>query len=136
MRRSVLSTGPARLTRLRDAGYNISIDDFGTGYSSLSYLTRLPIDTLKIDRSFVSGAQRSSIVLSTIIAMARALGIGVVAEGVESEAQRDELINSGCDALQGFLLGKPMPLEEFEREFNIGAGIESAKRPSHLRRIQ
>ncbi len=111
-----------QLTRLRDAGFRISIDDFGTGYSSLSYLTRLPIDELKIDRSFVSGAQHSSIVLNTIIAMARALELEVVAEGVETEMQRDQLRAAGCDLLQGFLLGKPMPVAEFEATFDIAHG--------------
>ena len=107
----------ARLTELRNAGFKISIDDFGTGYSSLAYLTRLPIDELKIDRSFVSGSQHSTVVLNTIIAMGRALGLLVVAEGVETEQQRTELVNSGCDLLQGYLLGKPMPVAEFEKNF-------------------
>ncbi|MHC4222209.1 MAG: putative bifunctional diguanylate cyclase/phosphodiesterase, partial [Planctomycetota bacterium] len=92
-----------RLTELRSAGFKISIDDFGTGYSSLAYLTRLPIDELKIDRSFVSGSQRSTVVLNTIIAMGRALNLLVVAEGVETEQQRTELVDSGCDLLQGYL---------------------------------
>lgn len=106
-----------RLNLLRKEGFRISIDDFGTGYSSLSYLTRLPIDELKIDRSFVSGSQRSPIVLNTIVAMGRALNIHVVAEGVETAAQQQELVKCGCDLLQGFLLGKPMPLDEFETRF-------------------
>ena len=106
-----------RITELRSAGFKISIDDFGTGYSSLAYLTRLPIDELKIDRSFVSGSQRSPVVLNTIIAMGRALNLRVVAEGVETEEQRDNLIDSGCDLLQGYLLGMPMPVEEFEGLF-------------------
>jgi diguanylate cyclase (GGDEF)-like protein len=108
-----------RLTMLRNEGFRISIDDFGTGYSSLSYLTRLPIDELKIDRSFVSGSQHSSIVLSTIIAMGRALNIHVVAEGVETEAQRIELVESGCDLLQGYLLGRPVSVFEFESQFAL-----------------
>lgn len=106
-----------RITKLRNAGFKISIDDFGTGYSSLAYLTRLPIDELKIDRSFVSGSQRSTVVLNTIIAMGRALNLRVVAEGVETEEQREQLIDSGCDLLQGYLLGKPMPVDEFESRF-------------------
>ncbi len=129
-----------QLTLLRDAGFRISIDDFGTGYSSLSYLTRLPIDELKIDRSFVSGAQHSSIVLNTIIAMARALELEVVAEGVETELQRDQLRAAGCDLLQGFLLGKPMPVAEFEATFGIFHGDtgESAERggKGRLKRIK
>lgn len=110
-----------RLSRLRGEGFKISIDDFGTGYSSLSYLTRLPIDELKIDRSFVSGSQHSSIVLSTIVAMGRALNIHVVAEGVESEAQRKELADCGCDLLQGYLLGKPTSVTDFEALFEFSA---------------
>ena len=106
-----------RITELRSAGFKISIDDFGTGYSSLAYLTRLPIDELKIDRSFVSGSERSPVVLNTIIAMGRALNLRVVAEGVETEEQRDNLIDSGCDLLQGYFLGMPMPVEEFENLF-------------------
>ena len=105
------------LNQLRDEGFKISIDDFGTGYSSLSHLTRLPIDKLKIDRSFVSGSQRSPIVLSTIIALGKALDIPVVAEGVETEAQRQSLEDNGCDLLQGYLFGKPMPVDMFESEF-------------------
>jgi diguanylate cyclase (GGDEF)-like protein len=108
-----------RLNLLREEGFKISIDDFGTGYSSLSYLTRLPIDELKIDRSFVSGSQHSSIVLGTIVAMGRALNIHVVAEGVETEAQRKELADCGCDFLQGYLLGKPMPVSDFESQFDF-----------------
>ncbi len=127
----------AQLTRLREQGFRISIDDFGTGYSSLAYLTRLPVDELKIDRSFVSGAQRSKIVLSTIIAMARALNYEVVAEGVETEAQRDELIGSGCDLLQGYLLGKPMPVDEFQSRFSLDQTDSKANQTSSkLRRIR
>ena len=110
-----------RLNLLRNEGFKISIDDFGTGYSSLSYLTRLPIDELKIDRSFVSGSQHSSIVLSTIVAMGRALNIHVVAEGVETEAQRKELADCGCDLLQGYLLGRPTPVSDFESRFEFSA---------------
>ncbi len=126
-----------RLTRLREQGFRISIDDFGTGYSSLAYLTRLPVDELKIDRSFVSGAQRSKIVLSTIIAMARALDYEVVAEGVETEAQRDELVGSGCDLLQGYLLGKPMPIAEFQERFELDEPASTTSTSSTLlRRVQ
>jgi diguanylate cyclase (GGDEF)-like protein len=110
-----------RLSLLRDEGFKISIDDFGTGYSSLSYLTRLPIDELKIDRSFVSGSQYSSVVLSTIVAMGRALNIHVVAEGVENESQRKKLTDCGCDLLQGYLLGKPTSVSDFEARFKYSA---------------
>lgn len=103
-----------RLSRLRERGFRVVIDDFGTGYSSLSYLSQLPIDALKIDRSFVSGSEQSSVVLNAIIALGKALGIRVVAEGIETDAQRDALIDSGCDCLQGYLLGRPMPVRQFE----------------------
>ena len=106
-----------RLTQLRKQGFLISIDDFGTGYSSLSYLTQLPIDALKIDRSFVSGDEQSAIVLETIIALGKALGIHVVAEGVETDLQKDALIKCGCDMLQGYLLGRPVPVAQFETDF-------------------
>ncbi len=106
-----------RLNHLRDQGFTISIDDFGTGYSSLSYLTQLPIDVVKIDRSFVSGEQQSDIVLTAIIALGKALNISVVAEGVETEEQRSMLVEHGCDLLQGYLLGKPMPIEQYENLF-------------------
>ena len=110
------------LRRLLDAGIRISIDDFGTGYSSLSYLTRLPISSLKIDRSFVSGERRSRVILDTIVAMARALGMQTVAEGVETAEQRDALIAQGCDLLQGFLLGRPSAPADFEALFmNVDA---------------
>ena len=111
-----------KLNLLRKRGIQVSIDDFGTGYSSLAYLTRLPIDEFKIDRSFVSGSQRSAVVLSTIVAMGRALNIHVVAEGVETEEQRQELADCGCDLLQGYLLGRPMPVSEFEERFKLVSG--------------
>lgn len=97
---------------LRMAGIRISIDDFGTGFSSLAYLKSLPIDTLKIDRSFVRDigpdAGSSSSIVRAIVALARSLDLHVVAEGIETDAQRQFLIDEGCDYLQGFLLGKPM----------------------------
>ena len=107
----------AILDRLRRKGIRLYIDDFGTGYSSLSYLTRLPISYLKIDRSFVSGERRSNEILDTIIAMARTLGLKTVAEGVETNEQREALIAQGCDFLQGFLLGHPSTAAEFELMF-------------------
>ena len=108
-----------QLRELREQGFQISVDDFGTGYSSLAYLTRLPIDELKIDRSFVSGANRSRVVLNTIIAMARELDLRVVAEGIETESQRDELAAGGCHMLQGYLLGRPEPVPDFHACFNL-----------------
>jgi len=100
--------------RLRRAGVHVSIDDFGTGHSSLAALRRLPAAELKIDRAFVcdletSGDARS--IARAIVQMAHSLDLRVVAEGVESEAQRDQLVALGCDELQGFLFAKPMPAE-------------------------
>lgn len=100
-----------RLSPLRDAGMKVALDDFGTGFSSLSSLHRLPVDVLKIDRSFVIDlGQRESAdaVARSIVALARALGKQVVAEGVETEAQYRHLLDLGCDELQGFRFGRPM----------------------------
>jgi diguanylate cyclase len=97
--------------RLGDAGVHLSIDDFGTGYSSLGYLRKLPAEELKIDRSFVMDIESSvdaRAVVDAVIRLAHALGLKVVAEGVEREQQRDILISMGCDELQGYLFAKPM----------------------------
>jgi two-component system CheB/CheR fusion protein len=105
------------LGELRRAGVTLAIDDFGTGYSSLSYLKHLPVDVLKIDRSFVSSIERDGRDLSiagTIIALAHGLGLKVVAEGVETEGQRVLLESLGCDQGQGWLYARPMPAAEFD----------------------
>jgi diguanylate cyclase (GGDEF)-like protein len=107
------------LKQLRKHGITISIDDFGTGYCSLSYLSRLPVDTLKIDRSFISGDQPSIAVLEMIVAMAKALGLKTVAEGVETKEQKDWLIREGCDYLQGYLISKPVSSKELEEQFLV-----------------
>jgi len=107
------------LKQLRNHGISISIDDFGTGYCSLAYLSRLPVDTLKIDRSFISGDQPSNTVLEMIVAMAKALGLKTVAEGVETQVQKDWLIQEGCDYLQGYLISKPISSEELEEKFLV-----------------
>ncbi len=106
------------LERLRTMGVQIAIDDFGTGYSSLSYLKRFPIDTLKMDRAFVGDITTSedSAVLSTVIlTLAEALGMAVVAEGVETLEQARFLQANGCRLMQGYLFAKPMPAAQFER---------------------
>ena len=105
-----------KLKMLRAAGIRIAIDDFGTGYSSLSRLAHLPIDTLKIDRSFISEMTvdaRSKRLVSIIVSIARAFSLVVVAEGVESQMQLDTLWQLGCDQSQGYLHSKPLPLQEF-----------------------
>jgi EAL domain-containing protein (putative c-di-GMP-specific phosphodiesterase class I) len=92
------------LRRLKEAGVSLSVDDFGTGYSSLSYLKRFPIDTLKIDRSFVKDLHcdaDDAAICAAILAMARQLGLNVVAEGVESEQQLEFLRRHGCNQIQG-----------------------------------
>lgn len=118
------------LARLVAAGYRIAIDDFGTGYSSLSYLQGLPIQEVKIDRSFVSalgGPQdgRSTAVVESVLAIARALGLGAVAEGVENGEQLAWLQAHGCSQAQGFMFGRPIPVEEFEAH-HLQAGVQTA----------
>ncbi|SIQ05685.1 two-component system, chemotaxis family, CheB/CheR fusion protein [Sphaerotilus natans] len=113
-----------RLAELRQAGVKLSIDDFGTGYSSLSYLKRLPVDTLKIDRSFVAAIEsdrRDLSIATTIIALARGLGLTVVAEGVETEGQRELLEQEGCAQGQGWLFAHAMPPAEFETWWQVWA---------------
>ncbi|GJL73731.1 MAG: hypothetical protein NMNS01_29300 [Nitrosomonas sp.] len=105
---------------LNSKGIHISIDDFGTGYSSLSYLKRLHLNTLKIDQSFVRNVQEDpddAAIVSAIIAMANSLNLDVIAEGIETEAQLNYLASIGCNKAQGYLLGKPLPAEEFTQFF-------------------
>lgn len=106
------------LHRLNEVGVEISIDDFGTGYSSLAYLTTLPISEVKVDRTFVRDlgiTPQSSAVVTAIIALARALGLRVIAEGVETLRQMEVLHRLGCSLMQGFLFSKPLPADELER---------------------
>jgi EAL domain-containing protein (putative c-di-GMP-specific phosphodiesterase class I) len=107
----------ADLTELKNIGIRLAIDDFGTGYSSLGYLRELPMDVLKIDRSFVEemavSEQRLAIV-EIIIRIAKTLGLAVVAEGIESEVQRELLISLGCEYGQGYLLERPVAAGQAE----------------------
>ena len=104
------------LKDLKERGIHLAIDDFGTGYSSLSYLKHFPIDHIKIDRSFVRDVAENpddAIIVQTIIAMGRNLGLQVIAEGVEDERQRDFLLGHDCRRMQGYLFGRPVPADEF-----------------------
>jgi diguanylate cyclase (GGDEF)-like protein/PAS domain S-box-containing protein len=135
------------LFELRKLGVGVAIDDFGTGYSSLSYLHKLPVTTLKIDQSFVReiglnplpGGEQEPII-RTIIALARNFGMGVVAEGVETDMQRNVLLAMGCESLQGFLFYRPLPPNQVEQLFNspkskrmIQKSAAKKRRPSPMK---
>jgi len=111
-----------KMTVLKAKGVSFSLDDFGTGYSSLTYLKRLPLDQLKIDQGFVRDVLidlNDAAIAKMIIALAESMGLAVIAEGVESEAQRGFLAHHGCHAYQGYLFSKPIPLEQFDEFVSI-----------------
>lgn len=115
----------AALRRLRDRGIKVALDDFGTGYSSLAYLARLPVDVIKIDKSFVDGVEhglRDRAVIQAVLTLTGALGLAVVAEGVETQGQRAALLELGCRQAQGFLFARPQP----------AAGLPAAARQASL----
>ena len=129
---TVLENVEDTITKMRELkiiGVGFSMDDFGTGYSSLQYLKRLPLDQIKIDQSFVGDIAtdpNDAAIVQTIIAMTEALGLNVIAEGVETEAQREFLDLHGCHAFQGFLFGQPVAIEPFKEMLRVGSPVARA----------
>jgi EAL domain-containing protein (putative c-di-GMP-specific phosphodiesterase class I) len=123
---SLISTGKdivEKIMQVREFGVKFSVDDFGTGYSSLSYLKSLPLNTLKIDRTFVKDIQDASqnvVLVDTIIMMANNLGLEVIAEGVETEQELHYLHNNGCNVYQGYYFCRPLALEPFLEVLKAG----------------
>ena len=120
-----------KLTAIRDMGIEIAVDDFGTGYSSLSYISRLPVDALKIDRSFVvkmASDPHSMSIVSMVITLAHALNLKVVAEGVETEEQSNTLKLLRCDEAQGYLFARPLPVESIEALLRERSGARNPGR--------
>jgi len=118
-----------KMTELKLHGLRFSLDDFGTGYSSLAYLKRLPLDQLKIDRSFIRDIlvdESSAAIAQTIVSLSRAMGLPVIAEGVETAEQREFLTRIGCHAFQGFLFSRPLPLAEFESQWLSNSKTQAA----------
>jgi predicted signal transduction protein with EAL and GGDEF domain len=130
------AAAPGILTRLHDMGQNLSIDDFGTGYSSLAYLQRLPVDELKIDRSFVmrlGAASDDAVIVRSTIDLAHNLGLSVVAEGVEDELAMEVLSAYGCDSAQGYFFSRPCPADELTAWLSVspfGADLVRATSPA------
>jgi EAL domain-containing protein (putative c-di-GMP-specific phosphodiesterase class I) len=133
---SLISTGQdivQKIMAIRKMGIKFSVDDFGTGYSSLSYLKSLPLNTLKIDRSFVNDIKDASqdvVLVDTIIMMAHNLELGVVAEGVETEQEIFYLKERGCEVFQGYYFSKPVPVATFTEMLKLGNSSPSADRCS------
>ena len=116
----------AKMEILKSHGLNFALDDFGTGYSSLLYLKRLPLSQLKIDQSFVRDVltnAKDAAIAVTMVALGQNLGLSVLVEGVETEAQWEFLNQHGCHACQGFLFGRPVPIETFDAQLLMPAPI-------------
>jgi EAL domain-containing protein (putative c-di-GMP-specific phosphodiesterase class I) len=116
-----IETSIDKMQKLKSVGVGLSIDDFGTGYSSLAYLRRLPVDILKIDRSFILDIDKDeddAVVVDAIIAMARHMQIDIVAEGVETKQALDFLLSRGCRKFQGYIFGRPMPFNKLLSRFS------------------
>jgi EAL domain-containing protein (putative c-di-GMP-specific phosphodiesterase class I) len=119
----------ATLYELKAMGVKISVDDFGTGYSSLGYLKRFPVDVIKIDHTFVRDLATSAddaAITTAIIAMARSLKLEVLAEGVETPAQAEFLLERGCNLMQGYMFGRPLPAPKFERLLKPSSHLQVA----------
>lgn len=139
---SILMDAPekavARMTALKRLGLRLSLDDFGTGYSSLAYLGRFPIDQMKIDRSFVKDIVTdpgAATIATSVISLAHRMRVGVVAEGVETEAQAGYLRQNGCDEIQGYLFSKPLPAEEFAELVRQGETLPMPEAPLQSRTL-
>jgi EAL domain-containing protein (putative c-di-GMP-specific phosphodiesterase class I) len=132
---SVIMADPMRargvVTRLREMGVKVAIDDFGSGYSSLGYLKSLPVNDLKIDKSFVINMMEDSgdlVIVQSTIELAHNLGLTVIAEGVESDETWRRLRALGCDVAQGWLIGRPLPAADFANWLNRGGFVPPAAR--------
>jgi EAL domain-containing protein (putative c-di-GMP-specific phosphodiesterase class I) len=125
---TVMANTPTTLDQLRDLGVNLSIDDFGTGYSSLAYIKKFPISALKIDRSFVNDIAfdaTDQAIAKTIITLAHSLDMTVIAEGVETQEQLETLGAFGVDSIQGYLVSKPIPADDFVDVARALSGVSS-----------
>ena len=128
------------LTRLHTLGVRLAIDDFGTGHSSLGYLARFPIDEVKIDQSFIRDIEQDpvkSAIVSAVVALSQAIGSTTVVEGVETQAQLEELRNLGCDMAQGFFFARPVSASAFDRLLTANINpSQGASGPPELRIVR